>query len=159
MISFAHRKDSSTQLSSPNWQLLSLSDYKSIFVTLRSTRWIYGRRPTQSNWNNLSQCAAFGTYLFSLKQFSPNAALVKSTFLSFDSENKILILNISWKRKITFLNFTWYTHFTFASNFTFESNFAISNARHMPFARLTTSARHTLNRKIDLRSKRYEWNK
>ena len=64
--SLAHRKDSSTQLSSTNWQLLSLSDYKSIFVTLRSTRWIYGRRPTQSNWSNLSQCAAFGTYLFSL---------------------------------------------------------------------------------------------
>ena len=100
-----------------------------------------------------------------LKQFSPKAALVKinfltkkaslckSTFLSFDSENKILILNISRKRKITFLNFTWYTHFAFASNFTFESNFATSNARHMPFARRTTSARHlpfarhALNRK------------
>ena len=62
----AHRKDSSTQLSSTNWQLLSLSDYKSIFVPLRSTRWIYGRRPAPSNWSNLSQCAAFGTYLFSL---------------------------------------------------------------------------------------------
>ena len=119
-------------------------------------------------------------YAKKLKQFSPKASLCKSTFLSFDSENKILILNISWKRKITFLNFTWYTHFAFASNFTFESNFAmlsnfaISNARHMPFARhmpsarRTTSARHMpfhvichllvlLLIKNDLRAKRYKW--
>ena len=62
----AHRKDSSTQLSSTNWQLLSSFAWKFIFVTLRSTRWIFGQLTSLSNWSNLSQCAAFGTYLFSL---------------------------------------------------------------------------------------------